>query len=424
MLNHFKAISLSHQKAPLPIRELFALDQDAITKLLYYFKEFTGFVDLLILSTCNRVEVYYSSEKELGSEIIKRLGIEKNINNPIQYKGYFDSYNNPFDTVSHLFNVSMGMESKVLGDLHIVNQVKQAYQLSVDMDVAGPVLHRVMHTVFFCHKRVVRETYFKDGSASVSYTTVKLVQHLCASIENPKILLIGLGEMGAEICRYLNKTDLSNVWLSNRSFEKAQSLAQECNYQALTLKQGLSKVGEADLVISAVTIKQPIINRPTLKKKVNHFQYFIDLSVPRSIAPEFEKFYGVKVYNIDNIQEKVSQVLSKRREAKSQVKDIIKDSIAELTKWSQEMAHAPVINKMKRALEQIRQEELKRYLKNVRPEEKETLEQITKSMVQKIIKLPVLKLKTQCQRDDHADNLSAALSQLFNLEERFKDQPE
>lgn len=416
----FKAVSLSHREAPLDIRELFALDEDSMTNLLKDLKEYTEVSDLLILSTCNRIEVYYSADSDLGLEIIKRIGIEKNIENPSQYKPYFSFYNHS-DSVNQLFNVALGLKSKVLGDLHIINQVKKAYQLSADEGVAGPFLHRLMHTIFSTHKRVVRETAFKDGAASVSYVTVKLAQRLATSIKNPTILILGLGEMGADICRHFTKTNLKNIWLGNRTFEKAQALGKECGYQALTFKQGLQKIREADLVISSLAAKRPIIENSLLKKKEASPQYFIDLSVPRSIAPEVHKTSGVKIYNIDSIQEEVTQVLTQRRQVKPEVEVIIKESITNLRKWSEEMAYAPVINKMKQALEQIRREELKRYLKKMPPEARETVEQVTKSMIQKIVKLPVLKLKANCQRDQ-AENLSEVLSQLFDLEGHLKDQ--
>src|SRR5205085_7950712 len=123
--------------------------------------------EILVLSTCNRTEVYYSSDSDLHLDIIKLIGIQKGISNIFQYKEYFSVINDHMLAIQHLFNVSIGLESQVVGDIQIINQVKNAYQWSADAGVAGPFLHRLMHTIFFTNKKVVQETPFRDGAASV-----------------------------------------------------------------------------------------------------------------------------------------------------------------------------------------------------------------------------------------------------------------
>lgn len=421
MQRQFKAFSLSHRNAPLNVRELFALDKDDIHNLLHYFKEFTEVRELMIVSTCNRVEVYYSADQDFTWEIIKRLGVERNIADVIAFQDYFKFFNHPQQALKHLFYMAMGLESRVMGDLQIISQVKTAYQMSADAGTAGPFLHRAMHTIFSTHKRVTKETEFKHGGASVPYTTVKLIQELVLFFKNPRILLLGSGKMSSEICQSLSKNGFKDVWWSNRSYKKVQTLADQYGFQALTLKQGLREIGEFDIIVSALAVKQPLIGCSLIKKRTDKNQYFIDLSVPRSIAPEVEKISGIQVYNIDSIQEQVSNLLKERRQWIPQVMSIIDESIYGLNKWSQEMALAPAIKKMKQALEQIRQQELKRYLKDVTSENREIVELVTKSMIHKIVKLPMLKLKTQCLRDQ-AEHLNEVLVQIFDLENQSKKQ--
>ena len=166
MQTKFRVVSLSHRSAPVHIRELISLDDLAIERLLLKLKEFFSVADALVLSTCNRTEVYYSHESDLSIELIKLIGIERGLPDAISYLDYFQVINNEQEAVTHLFRVSMGLEAQVVGDIQISNQVKRAYQTAADLELAGPFLHRLMHTIFFTNKRVVQETAFRDGAAS------------------------------------------------------------------------------------------------------------------------------------------------------------------------------------------------------------------------------------------------------------------
>jgi glutamyl-tRNA reductase len=162
MQNKFRALSLSYKSAPVEIREIISLDETAIQSLLIKLKDFFSVTDTLIVSTCNRTEVYYAHELDLSTEIIKLIGMEKGLEDVVSYIEYFKIFNNDKEAIQHLFRVSMGLEAQVVGDMQISNQIKRAYQTSADLDMAGPFLHRLMHTIFFTNKRVVQETAFRD----------------------------------------------------------------------------------------------------------------------------------------------------------------------------------------------------------------------------------------------------------------------
>lgn len=208
MLHNFKAVTLSYKKAPLDIRELIALDESSCKQFLGTLKDFIQAGDILVLSTCNRTEVYYTADVDYSQEIIKLLGIQKGIAQITKYLDYFTIINTHQDAVQHLFEVAMGLDAQVVGDIQISNQVKQAYQWSADNETAGPFLHRLLHTIFFTNKRVVQETSFRDGAASTSYATVELVEELTNDIDNPRILVVGIGEIGADVCRNLKDSVL------------------------------------------------------------------------------------------------------------------------------------------------------------------------------------------------------------------------
>ncbi|MBL6444888.1 glutamyl-tRNA reductase [Fulvivirga sp. 29W222] len=416
MQETFKVLGLSFKNTPLEIREKLALDETHAKRLMKFMSEFTQAVDVLVLSTCNRTEIYYSCKKELTKEILQGISLIKEIDSPIS--GYFISYKNHSDAVERLFKVAMGLEAQVVGDLQISNQVKKAYQWSADEDMAGPFLHRLMHTIFFTNKRVVQETAFRDGAASVSYATKELIEDITSEIRDPRVLILGLGEIGKDVCRNLVDSKISNVTITNRTEEKATALASECGFKTVAFDSALDAIQHADVIISSIAAETPFITKEVVEKlEILSFKFFIDLSVPRSIEVAIEDIPGALVYNIDNIQSKASEALEKRTASIPEVEKIISEAIIDFNDWSKEMVVSPTIKKLKNALEEIRKEELARYLKNADSKEAKIVDKVTKSMMQKVMKLPVLQLKAACKRGE-AETLIDVLNDLFDLEKQ------
>lgn len=418
MHNQFKAVSLSYKTAPVEVREMVAFDEQLSKRLLEMLEDYVDISEALIISTCNRTEVYYSSSTNHYDTIIKLIGIVKGLSNVSKYKKYFINLGEHQSALVHLFNVSIGLDAQVVGDLQIINQVKNSYQWSADQNTAGPFLHRLLHTIFFTNKRVVQETAFRDGAASVSYATVELIDELTTAHQRPNILVLGLGEIGEDVARNLERIAEKEVFICNRSIEKAQLLAKELGYSVVAFDDYQQAVSDADVVISSVRVDAPLITKETfVHNDVLSHKYLFDLSIPRSIAQNIEEVNGLLLYNIDGIQSKATQALEKRMAAVPEVRAIINEAIEEFGNWSKEMEVSPVINKLKNALEEIRQNEIARYLKKANDSETELLDKVTKNMMQKIIKLPVLQLKAACQRGE-ADSLIEVLNDLFNLEEQ------
>jgi len=417
MQSSFKALILTYKTVPLGIREQVSLNELFTKQLFQYMREYTPATESLIISTCNRTEIYYVSEKDFSSEILEGLKLVKGIDTSIEE--YFIQLTSK-EAISHLFEVSIGLDAQIIGDLQISGQVKTAYQWSADENMAGPFLHRLMHTIFFVNKRVVQETSFRDGAASISYAAKELAEDLTSSIKEPKVLVLGVGEIGKDVCLNFVNSSIKHVTILNRSVEKAQLLAEKCGFafgEIIKLEEELSK---ADLVISSVSVSQPIITRTMLERSpILSHKYFIDLSVPRSVDSSIEEIPGVIVYNMDDLEEKTNTALEKRIASIPAVKGIINEALEDFSEWSKEMIVSPTIQKLKQALEQIRKEELARYLKTANGQEAEKLEELSRSLVQKILKYPVLQLKAACKRGD-AESLSELLQDLFNLEKTPK----
>ncbi|GAB4055811.1 glutamyl-tRNA reductase [Spirosoma litoris] len=423
MLDTFKAISLSYKMAPLQVRELIALNEEEAKRLMIRLRDFFGLTDLLVISTCNRTEVYYAFEQDLNSDIARLLLIEKGLTDTANYLPYFQFFEANDQAVRHLFEVCVGLHSQVVGDMQIPNQVKQSYQWSADLEMAGPFLHRLMHTIFFTNKRVAQETPFRDGAASVSYAAVELIDELVGEHKNPNVLVIGLGEIGTDVCKNLEDRKLTNITLCNRTQTKAEALAEQYGFRVADFDNLTDEIRRADVIISSIMRDDPLIT-PELLQEINvlTFKYFIDLSVPRSVDTAVEQIPGVLVYNIDHIRNRTDEALNQRLAAIPQVEAIITQAVAEFGDWSKEMVVSPTINKLKNALEQIRRDEIARHLKHLTPDESEKVDKITRGIMQKIIKLPVLQLKAACKRGE-AETLIDVLNDLFDLEKQAAGDP-
>ncbi len=412
----FRVVSLSHRSAPVHIRELISLDEVAIQRLLLKLKDFFNLTDALVLSTCNRTEVYYSHELDLSSELIKLIGIERGLTDAISYLDYFQVINNEKEAVTHLFRVSMGLEAQVIGDIQISNQVKRAYQTAADLELAGPFLHRLMHTIFFTNKRVVQETAFRDGAASLSYATIELIESLTQNIFQPRILIIGVGEIGEDVAKNMVHLPTAKIKITNRTLAKAEEIGIPLGFEVIPFDSCLIAIEEADVVVCSIRMPEPFITKQWIEAvSIPSYKVLIDLSVPRSIETSVEELPGVVLYNVDNIQSKATAALQNRLESIPSVEAILEESIEEFGAWQKEMVVSPTIQKLKQALEQIRQEELGRYLKNADEKEYLLIDKITKSMMQKILKVPVVQLRAACQRDEAAEMIEL-ITDLFDLE--------
>jgi len=307
MTQNFKALTLTYKTAPVAIREQVSLNEVAAKKLHQFIRSYTTATDVLIVSTCNRTEIYYLGEKDFSAEILKGLSLIKACDPG--FEQHFTSVDGK-EAVQHLFEVSLGLDAQVVGDLQISGQVKNAYQWSADENMAGPFLHRLMHTIFFANKRVVQETSFRDGSASISYAAKELADDLTLDIAAPKVLVVGVGEIGQDFCLNLANTRLDNVTVLNRTQDKAEKLAQKYNFKFGGIEDLLPEIQKADVIVSSVSGTQPLITAALLHQvKIFSHKFFIDLSMPRSIEASVEDIPGAILYNLDDIRENMEERL-------------------------------------------------------------------------------------------------------------------
>lgn len=408
-MEDFRALVLSYKNTPLEIREMVSMETDS-SDFLINLKDSIGIEEAMLVSTCNRTDIYFSSKDNVEGKILSAIAAYKGINKNT-LEDHFQKLGTKQAT-NHLFRVALGLESRVLGDIQISNQVKRAYQQSADINLAGPFLHRLMHTIFYANKRVVQETQLQDGAASVASVAVNLIDQFVSTIENPRVALVGLGEIGQNTLENLNKEDI-DLTIVNRTRSKAEKIAEEQRVSVGDFENLKHIISENDVIISAVSAKKKIINSDSIPKNTLR-KLFIDLSVPRSIDQDIESFGGIALYNVDQLNERTEKAKSLREQAIPHVEAIISEALSGFDTWRSEMEVSPTIQRLKQTLEKIRREELARYSK-VSDSEMKLLEVATKNMVQKVIKLPVLHLKAACKRGE-AETLVGVLNDLFNLE--------
>jgi len=412
--NQFQTISLSHKEAPISVRELLTFDENQTKAFLLYLKDLLDIQEAFLLSTCNRTEVYYFNSTD-STLVVKAIAAFKGIQ-ATQIQKYFTILTESSDSIRHLFRVGIGLESQVLGDFQIINQVKNAYQWCADTQMAGPFLHKLLHTLFFANKKIVQETNFRSGSASVSYATKELVEELLLTDKNQSITIIGLGEIGLATARNLGENNFTNVTICNRTEAKVSPLIGEFGFQFKPLDEWAKTIKQSKLVISAISGEIVKIRKEDIEnKQLFGFQYLIDLGLPRSIDTDVETVDGVVLYNLDQIQTRVNAALNLRMESIPYVEEILESAQIEFIEWTKEMQVFPVIHQIKNALEQIRQEEMSRFLKKANAQQALWADELTKNLMQRIMKNHVVELKAACKRGE-ADQLVDVLNQIFRIE--------
>ena len=416
-LESFRVVTLNHQRAPIQVREQFSFSDHETIDFLQQLSASFEISEVLLLATCNRTELYYVSPKSLSSEILSFILSWKNLNHQPNLGDYFEELPEGLPGLRHLFEVSVGLKSSVLGDLQIAGQMKQAYQLAHEAKTAGAFIHRLLHTIFHFNKRIQQETAWRDGIASVSYASVVILEECLASLTQPNILIIGCGEMGADAAKSVISRESGNLTLTNRTFDKAKILAQELNCQAVVIDDALKNIHCYDGVIVAVNSPEPVL-------KLSHFESkhitkgltIVDLGLPRSVCPEVEVVPQVLLYNLDEIKAKIDVTIQKRMAAIPDVQAILTEELGKIKLWSQELIISPVIQHLKNTFEVFRQEELNRFGKGQSPETQQMLDAFSKALIQKLLKHPVVHLKSACLRGEQ-EQLVDAIRQLFDIQE-------
>ncbi|MBC8004693.1 MAG: glutamyl-tRNA reductase, partial [Verrucomicrobia bacterium] len=361
-------IGISYKTAPIDVREKFSFSKNEIISFSEMLQQETEISDLVLISTCNRTEIYFSQDVqdnqtafELVYEVIRKF---KGVSDHCWH--YFYHRSNA-GAVRHLFEMVSGLDSLIIGEDQIIGQVKEAYIRCTEAALTDAVLMRLFQKSFEAGKRVRTETGIKLGITSVSSAAVEMCACLLKGVCNKSVLLIGAGETGNLALQNIVKKGVHKVTVTNRTAEKAEKTALKYNGTAIPFEGFEQHLHESDIVIIATSATTPLITKEmviqSIAKRDNRPQVYIDLSVPRNIEKEVGEVENVNLLGVDDLEEIVKQTTEKKKESAAKASIIIDEVVADFTEWLASRSLRPAINTIITNLQAINLEELTTYRK-------------------------------------------------------------
>lgn len=414
-------VGLNHKTAPVEVREKFSFSQRSIPKSLNLLKQKQSIEGGVILSTCNRTEIYVATtEVEAALSGIYEF-ISKISNQPLsEIRDYLYSYVF-YDAVRHLFRVASGLDSMILGETQILGQVRQAYEWARENGATNSVLNTLFQQAISVGKKVRTQTKIDQNAVSVSYAAVELAKRCFGDMTGRSVLIMGAGKMSELAVKYLVANGVSTVLVTNRSYDRACFLAQEFGGKAIKFEELKEYLTTADIIIGCTAATHYVLRKedvePILRQRTDKM-LFIDIAVPRDIDPEVGNLPNAILYDIDDLQNVVDQNLEQRKRAASQAEKIIEEEINSFFKWLSSLFVIPTIVALKDKANKIKQQELNRALRrlqNLSEKEKNIVGAMANSIVNQLIHDPIVNLKKYAST--HQGHLyTEILQNLFNLE--------
>ncbi|HXA09736.1 MAG TPA: glutamyl-tRNA reductase [Chthoniobacterales bacterium] len=325
-------VGLSHHTATVETRERF-VGHAAVDRKL---REEAGCTEALLLTTCNRVEVYAAAEVPVATERIVRCLLGPGMT-PAQDETEFFYRHEAQQCVQHLFRVASGLDSMVIGETEILGQAKKAYAAARESGAAGPYLHRLFQSAFRVAKQVRTRTDITRGAVSVGSVAVDLAEQIFGNFETRKVLLLGAGAASERTARALLKRGVRDIRVTNRSLDRAESLAALICGRAVAMEEWETHCREVDILISSTAAGTPIVTRenlaPLLHDRLDRPLFIIDIAVPRDVAPDVNEMEGVFLYDIDSLQSIAQQSLALRREQVAAGEEIIAGHVDDFSGW-------------------------------------------------------------------------------------------
>lgn len=400
-------LGISYRKTALDVRGMFSLSSEDQENLLKEAKEHQ-IEGMVIISTCNRTEIYaHSSEIEIITDLF--LKYCKGNRNDLNYNGYTLHGN---ECIRHLYKVTAGLDSQIIGDFQIVGQVKNAYQQSEQMGIVNSFMNRLFSFVFQASKKIKNDTDISKGAASVSHAAVQYIKDKVSTLETCNFLLYGTGDIGKDTCgnllKHMNNRSLTLV---NRTIEKAESLANKYNIQFQPIEKLNQEVDKAEVIIVATGASKPTLTLDHFKG-VESCKLVLDLSVPRNVDTAIDDLENVLVITVDELSKHISAAIDQRKACIPEAEKIIQASIGEFYGWLEVKYLSPVIVALKENLQSVQRKELDYHKNKLSEDELKKVEHITNNIVNKIARACINHLK------DHHKKQSSPMETLNMI---FKD---
>ncbi|HFB61471.1 MAG TPA: glutamyl-tRNA reductase [Bacteroidetes bacterium] len=413
-------IGISYKTADLEIRERFAFSSAEIAAFSKRLLNSGKVKGIVILSTCNRTEIYYHAPKSQKEAALRGIlaGLE-------ELKGYSDSLKPNFyfreneDTVAHLFKVVSGIDSLIVGEDQIIGQVKDAFDYARKIQSTDKILNRLFSKALETGKKVRTQTEISRGSASASSAAVNLCHQRFPDLSNQNLLMIGAGQTGQLVLNSLRKSKFNALHIANRTLRKAEELARLHNGKSIRLEDVEHYLPQSDIIFVATDSPEPLLKTGALKeslKKRNQSQkqLIFDLSVPRNVEEEIGRLAGIELFTIDDLTKIVESTNQKRKEEISAAMQIIDRATALFLSWQHEQELVPTILKIKENFRQLNRAETEEFKKIRSIKEDKVLDEYSQHITEKFARVFIKNLKQLSKEAGKKDFISLA-EEFFEL---------
>ncbi len=412
-------VGINYKSAPINIREQFVIDKESQESFLISLAENTNIKKAAVLSTCNRSEIYFTKFKHCNesdfNSILTHFCAYKNIKADL--KSHFYSYSGE-NAVKHIFNVASGLDSMILGENQILSQIREAYRISVSCNFTDTVLNRVFHKAFEAGKRVRTETSINAGASSISFAAVELAIRLFKDLATRSVLLIGAGETGELALQSLTKRGCRNIFITNRTFSRAEKLVKKYNAEPVQFKDLYEHLIKCDIIIGSSSSKTSIIQysrmQEIIEKRHNRPIFFIDLSVPRIVEEEIKKIKNVYLYNIDDLEKIVADNFGKRQGEIVKANAIVNDVANDFISWYKTLNLKPTIELLTEKYKSILSSELKSIKNKMDHNEYKKVSEFEDIIKGKYLGLIIKNLKTLTNNGEKLEYINL-VNNLFSL---------
>jgi len=411
---------VTHKRASIPILESLAFKDEE--KALKHFVSSEFVKECVIVQTCNRVEVYFSLDnyanatKSLIRLWSREVGVSEDIIRQVT-EVYYGR-----DALLHLLHLASGIESMVVGEDQILGQIRKAFVAAKKAGTTNLLLEKVFMKAVNVGRRIRTETAINQGAVSISSAAVDLAEKNFGGLGSITAFVVGAGEAGTIVAEELNRRKVKKLIITNRTYEKGYKLAKKVNGKAVKFKELYQVLPTADLAFVAINTNKPIVKTKPLeralrKQKKKHKLLIIDISQPRAVEEQAGFLSNVALKNIDNLKEVIEENLQKRWKEAEKVKQIIAEELERLNTQLGKMLAEPLVSKIFKKVESIRERELKkalRIMKDLDEKQRTVVEDLTKELMERILQIPTERLREAAL--NHDGTLLSAAEKLFNLE--------
>jgi glutamyl-tRNA reductase len=415
---------LSHRNAPVELREQLAVDEDKLRELLRDIAA-TGVVrEALILSTCNRVEVYAVADvpgearAATFRQLCRHRGVEPSSVEPIVYT------HAEGEAVRHAFRVASSLDSMMVGEPQILGQVKDAFALAQSCETVGPALHTLFTQAFAVAKRVRTETEIARHAVSVSFAAVELAKKIFEGLDGTAVLLVGAGKMSELAARHLIDQGAFPLYVTNRTWARANELARTLSGTAVPFDELATALAAVDIVIASTGAPEPVVTRETVSRVMPGRRgrplFFIDIAVPRDVERTVDTLDGVYRYDIDDLKQVVDANIRERAREAHRAEALVDREVAKFLARLGDVEVIPTIVSLRERLEAIRAGEVKRTLARLpgaTAETREAVEAMSTAIINKILHAPITKLR-ESSREGSPRSWLDLVHELFGLGRR------